>query len=101
MLLAIGLVGVFMLLVVFGLALGTWTAGDPPATKKQVVVATTRFFAPQSTVGEIEPWKDIPMELFLSQLERHIRLEEAVAESFLQRPDVNSLHARTTSSFQN
>ena len=98
MLLVAGLAGIFVMLVVFGIALGTMTAGDPPAVK-QVVVATPRFFATQAAVDELAPLQNVPKELLLSQIERHIRLEEAVAESFLQQPDAKSLHARTTSVF--
>ena len=39
----------------------------------------------------------VPIEVFLAQIERHVRLEHAAAESFLLDPTVESLHGRTTS----
>lgn len=39
----------------------------------------------------------VPIEALLLQIERHIRLEQAAAESFLQRPTRESLHSRTMS----
>jgi hypothetical protein len=39
----------------------------------------------------------VPVEVFLAQIERHIRLEQAAAESFLSAPSPESLHGRTMS----
>ncbi len=39
----------------------------------------------------------VPLEVLLLQIERHVRLEQAAAESFLDRPTAESLHRRTTS----
>jgi hypothetical protein len=39
----------------------------------------------------------VPIEVLLLQIERHVRLEQAAAESFLDYPTVASLHSRTTS----
>jgi hypothetical protein len=39
----------------------------------------------------------VPIEVFLAQIERHIRLEQAAAESFLSAPSLESLHGRTVS----
>jgi hypothetical protein len=39
----------------------------------------------------------VPIEVLLAQIERHVRLEQAAAESFLYDPTVESLHGRTTS----
>jgi len=39
----------------------------------------------------------VPIEVFLAQIERHIRLEQAAAESFLIAPSLESLHGRTVS----
>jgi hypothetical protein len=40
-------------------------------------------------------------EALLLQIERHIRLEQAAAEAFLDRPTPESLHSRTTSPLLN
>jgi hypothetical protein len=39
----------------------------------------------------------VPVEALLLQLERHVQLERAAAESFLASPTRESLHGRTTS----
>lgn len=41
--------------------------------------------------------RDVPVDLLLLQLEQHIRLEQAAAESFHLSPTPESLHVRTTS----
>jgi hypothetical protein len=43
----------------------------------------------------------MPMETLLLQIERHIRLERAAAESFHDRPTGESLHTRTASPLVN
>ena len=39
----------------------------------------------------------VPIEVLLLQIERHVRLEQAAAESFHRAPTVQALHAPTTS----
>ncbi|HLA76679.1 MAG TPA: hypothetical protein VJU18_03760 [Vicinamibacteria bacterium] len=41
----------------------------------------------------------VPPSVLLAQIEQHIRLEQAAAESFIERPTPASLHGRTTSPF--
>jgi multisubunit Na+/H+ antiporter MnhC subunit len=43
----------------------------------------------------------VPVETLLLQIERHIRLEQAAAESFHHRPTGESLHTRTASPLVN
>ena len=65
-----------------------------------------RFFAsapgpaPVGEPAEAEARRDIvPVDALLLQIEQHIRLEQAAAESFLHTPTEQSLHSRTTSPF--
>jgi hypothetical protein len=39
----------------------------------------------------------VPIEVLLLQIERHVRLEQAAAETFLHAPTAQSLHCRTSS----
>jgi len=39
----------------------------------------------------------VPLEVLLSQIDRHVRLEQAAAETFLDVPTAETLHSRTTS----
>jgi hypothetical protein len=43
----------------------------------------------------------VPIEALLLQIENHVRLEQAAAESFLQTPTPALLHSRTMSSLVN
>ncbi len=83
--------------------------GIRPATKEETppeivhelktVASSSRFFA-----GEHERLlarSRYPMEVMLSQIERHVRLEQAAAESFLDVPTAESLQTRTASPLLN
>jgi hypothetical protein len=43
----------------------------------------------------------VPIEVLLAQIERHVRMEQAAAESFIGFPSVESLHQRTASPLYN
>jgi hypothetical protein len=45
--------------------------------------------------------RPIPIELLLLQIEKHVRLEQAAAESFLEFPTHALLYSKTTSPFVN
>jgi hypothetical protein len=49
----------------------------------------------------VNPARQVPIEALLLQIENHVRLEQAAAESFLQAPDSAHLHSRTTSALVN
>lgn len=71
----------------------------------QAAVAT-RFFVSEVTVnaatGRVPlPHVSVPIEALLLQLERHVRLETAAAESFLAEPTLAHLHSKTISPFLN
>jgi len=97
-------------LAVCSLAFGAATRGLPTSEEAPLAVAVAvderlaavpeRFFvrdvAPQPTAAaRLVP--AVPIEVFLAQIERHIRLEQAAAESFLSAPSLESLHGRTVS----
>ena len=58
--------------------------------------ATTPASAHIPGIGVPSPGP-VPLETLLLQIERHIRLEQAAAESFHDRPTGESLHTRTVS----
>lgn len=78
---------------------GAATPAKRPALEPQ------RFFVSAAdAVSAVEPAKapeTVPVEALLLQIEQHIRLEQAAAESFLHTPSGQSLHSRTTSRFVN
>lgn len=55
------------------------------------------FFADAASPERGDAVPPVPVELLLLQIERHVRLEQAAAESFHQCPTVRSLHIHTTS----
>lgn len=74
-----------------------------PATQKEVVKAAAlpaRFFADRIEVPAAARAR-VPIEALLLQLETHVRLEQAAAESFLEAPTPVLLHGRTTSPLLN
>jgi hypothetical protein len=56
--------------------------------------AQTRFFV-DPTPGRV------PIEALLLEIENHVRLEQAAAESFVEFPTSALLHSKTTSTFVN
>lgn len=94
--LALSLLGVAVSAIAFGAAV----RGEPgnsherAQTRPAVVLPVPQFFAD----GHVAPAQPrVPVEVLLLQLERHVRLEQAAAESFLLSPTVESLHTRTSS----
>lgn len=91
MALALSLLGVTVSAVLFAAA----TRQIPHEAARQPdvpVVVPARFF------GEDAPsMPRIPIEALLLEIERHVRLEQAAAESFLHSPTVESLNSRTMS----
>ena len=72
----------------------------------QPALARQRFFASAPAAAAVsEPARAeqelVPVEALLLQIEQHIRLEQAAAESFLHTPTGESLQGRTTSRLVN
>src|SRR5690242_5757454 len=83
-------------LAVTCMAFGAATRGvDQPKTQPAAkpAIPAPRFF--------VDPSRQVPIEALLLQIENHVRLEQAAAESFLQAPDSARLHSRTTSALVN
>jgi hypothetical protein len=71
-----------------------------PEPVKAAAVASARFFAEPVTIP-IMVQAQVPIEALLLQIENHVRLEHAAAESFLAAPNPVLLHSRTMSSLVN
>lgn len=71
-----------------------------PELQPAQAAAAGRFFAdkvaPRKSLGTC-----VPTEVLLAQIENHVRLEQAAAESFLETPSRAQLHTKTTSAFVN
>ncbi len=110
MLLAMSLLGTAVSAALFGAATRgqkrePWSPAARPSPPQ-------RFFAqdeapsaapeaPAPKAGIPLPPQPVPVDLLLLQIERHVRLEQAAAESFLHVPTSDSLHMRTKSPLMN
>jgi hypothetical protein len=74
-----------------------------PAERREeprpVLVPSHFFVADRARPPAYQP--AIPIELLVSQIDGHVRLEQAAMEAFLQSPNAQSLHSRTTSTLVN
>jgi hypothetical protein len=70
-------------------------ARPQPRPRPPLALPTPGFFFDSTMRGDAAP--HMPLEVLLLQLERHVRLEQAAAESFLMAPTLESLHSRTSS----
>jgi len=62
--------------------------------------APARFFSDR-VVPAVPFHSQVPIEVLLHQIENHVRLEEAAAQSFVDFPSLDLLHCKTTSSLVN
>jgi len=95
MVLCMSVLGLAMAAMAFGAATKperttSMTAAQPGAAQ----VAQTRFFVDPA------PGR-VPIEALLLEIENHVRLEQAAAESFVEYPTSALLHSKTVSTFVN
>lgn len=90
---------------VFGLAVACLAFGAatrPEATAVKAAPAlqpskpAPRFFAAKPVTPQM-----VPIEALLLQIENHVRLEHAAAESYVEFPTASLLHSKTTSTLVN
>ena len=71
---------------------------DLPLAKAAV---PARLFPAQVAMPPALTPQQVPIELLLLQIENHVRLEQAAAESFIGFPSEALLRSKTTSTFVN
>ncbi len=76
------------------------TAEPVQAALPEVKAIPERFFADR-TVPAIPPHAHVPIEVLLQQIENHVRMEQAAAESFVRIPTHAHLHTKTSSPLVN
>lgn len=72
-------------------------ASEQAALKVTRPVEAPRFFDKSISAAWPVARIEVPLELLLLQIEQHVRLEQAAAESFHQFPTVEALHRQTAS----
>ena len=80
---------------------GTPKAVAQPQPSLPKVVAPTRFFSDSPSAPPAIPSGQVPIEVLLLQIENHVRMEQAAAESFIAFPTEAQLHSKTASPFVN
>jgi hypothetical protein len=89
----LSLIGVAVAALLFAAATrGSMPA--PPTPDERLLRLPSHFFA-DDRATHARPV--IPIEVLLLQIERHVRLEQAAAESFRARPTAETLQSATTS----
>lgn len=108
---AMGMLGLAFTALAFGAATQREAPPAQPAERvPETVIAVTpaRFFgdtvapaAAAQALAQVKQGQRIPLEVLLLQIESHIRLEQAAAESFVELPTAALLHGRTASPLVN
>ncbi len=93
-------------LAVAALAFGAATRPEPGARAAQPelqpakAMPAPRFFT-DAVMPPMPSQPRVPIEALLLQIENHVRLEQAAAESFVEFPTPALLHSKTMSPFVN
>lgn len=95
MVLCMSVLGLALAAMAFGAATRPELTDEQPATQPAAAKPRARFF--------VEPMAQprVPIEALLAQIENHVRLEQAAAESFVEYPTSALLHSKTCSPFVN
>ena len=101
MVLCLSMFGLAVTVAAFGAAVQPVQAPPEakPAQQPVLKTAPAHFFASDATMPP--PQLQVPIEALLLQIDNHVRLEQAAAESFLQYPTSALLHSKTISKFVN
>ncbi len=90
----VSLLGIVVSIGLFAAAMHGEERTAEARVEQALPLGPPRFFLQQRPVAAAPR---VPIEVLLLQIERHVRLEQAAAESFLDAPTPKSLHSRTTS----
>jgi hypothetical protein len=96
MVLSLSVVGVLVCGVLFAAAARDLRRREGSALSPAGVQDIERFFMPRPAVRP-GPQVRVTADVLVLQIERHVRLEHAAAEAFLQFPTVEALRMRTLS----
>jgi hypothetical protein len=101
--LCVAMFGVGVAAAAFGAATRSESHGSAVQLGLPLVkaVAAPRFFSDNAATPATIPTPQVPIEVLLLQIENHVRMEQAAAESFLAFPTRAQLHSRTNSPFVN
>jgi hypothetical protein len=90
---------VLTVLSVFCLKAAMTSSSSRPESRPDMKVGLdSRFFAGDVTAA---PSAGVPRDVLLWQIERHVRIEQAVAENYLELPTREALHSPSSSQLVN
>jgi hypothetical protein len=92
--LALAMFGLAVTAAAFGSATRTERMPELPAQPRLEAIPE-RFFADSHRAFHRQP--NVPIDVLLLQIEQHVRLEQAAAESFISLPSPEVLNCRTES----
>ena len=98
--LCISVFGFGVAALAFGASTGPQDAARAAQPELPAKAVPTRFFS-DHVQRVIPPVPQLPIEVLLHQIENHVRLEQAAAESFVAFPTEALLHSKTTSPLVN
>jgi hypothetical protein len=93
MLAAMSFLGIIVTLGLFATAMGSGRERAEVRIEQAMPATPPQFFLDVRSPAAPR----VPLEVLLLQIERHVRLEQAAAESFIDAPTAKSLHSRTMS----
>jgi hypothetical protein len=97
MIACISLFGLAVTCLAFGAATGFEQETSEPEREPVPAAAPARFFSDGVAASPIALQPRLPIEALLLQIESHVRLEQAAAESFVESPTPALLRMRTMS----
>lgn len=92
---AMSLLGVGASVAIFAAATHDQRTPRHETLEETVLLGAPRFFAADPPA--VRPADAVPIEILLLQIERHVQLEQAAAESFHHYPTAQALHMPTSS----
>jgi hypothetical protein len=95
MIVCMSVLALAMAAVAFGAATRPERSEPRISAQPQAAKPAARFFV------ESIAQPRLPIEALLAQIENHVRLEQAAAESFVEYPTPALLHSKTSSPFVN
>jgi len=101
MVLCLSMFGVAVAALAFGAATRPAATPQKPQPAVQAKPAVSARFFSDRVLPIVPPLPQVPIEVLLHQIENHVRLEQAAAESFVEFPTEALLYRKTTSPLVN
>lgn len=92
---SICVLGVMVTVLIFSLAMGSRDEEKDATASRTATEPSEAFFLEES--ADSEPSPEVPTNALLLELERHVRMEQEAAKTFLRGPNADSLHAPSDS----